>query len=376
MSEARDPLERLGRLKHHLEAELSERDVERLVHGGAERRQRRQIRRTLATGLVLGAVTTAAVLVFLRAPWNGAAIGAITSARPPASGAPSVAAAVPASPSASSLARADDSVRLRDASRATPLEPQTALVVEEDEVERVRLRLDRGRAHFEVTRRPERSFSVRASNVTVSVVGTTFDVEVVADRVGVSVATGVVEVDWGVGQKRLLAGERGWFPPLVMGESSPASVPERPAAPLGGSAKPSTAASVSASVGSFAPSAQTLLAEVDAARSRGEPDHAVELLRQILRDYPRDPRSPLAAFTLGRVLLNELGRPRDAAAAFHQVRVNAPSSQFAEDALAREVEAWSRASEPERARSLAKTYLEKYPSGRHAPRLKSLTGLP
>jgi transmembrane sensor len=95
-------------------------------------------------------------------------------------------------------------------------------------------------------------------------------------------------------------------------------------------------------------------------------------LRELLRDYPNDPRSPLAAFTLGRVLLNELGRPREAAAAFQQVRQKAPASQFAEDALAREIEAWTRASEPGRARALAKVYLERYPSGRHARRVKAL----
>jgi transmembrane sensor len=57
------------------------------------------------------------------------------------------------------------------------------------------------------------------------------------------------------------------------------------------------------------------------------------------------------------------------------VRRRAPSGQFAEDALAREVEAWSRASEPERAHALAKLYLERYPSGRHARRVQALSGL-
>jgi transmembrane sensor len=118
-----------------------------------------------------------------------------------------------------------------------------------------------------------------------------------------------------------------------------------------------------------------LLAAVDEARSRGERGRAVELLRQILQDYPGDPRAPLAAFTLGRVLLNELGRPREAATAFNRVRKMAPASQFAEDALAREVEAWDRASERERARALAAEYLERYPAGRHARRVKALVGL-
>jgi transmembrane sensor len=218
-----------------------------------------------------------------------------------------------------------------------------------------------------VTRRPERSFTVRAGNVTVSVVGTTFNVEMVADRVGVTVEKGAVEVDWGLGQKQLLAGESGWFPPLVMNAQPEATVERLRSASDGGNTR-----APPGSVHASPRNAQQLLAEVDTARASGQPTRAVDLLREILRDYPNDPRSPLAAFTLGRVLLNELGRPREAAAAFEQVRRKAPASQFAEDALAREVEAWTRASEPGRARSLATVYLERYPSGRHARRVKAL----
>jgi transmembrane sensor len=95
----------------------------------------------------------------------------------------------------------------------------------------------------------------------------------------------------------------------------------------------------------------------------------------VLREHPNDARAPLAAFTLGRLLLNELGRPRDAAAVFHELQVRAPGGQFAEDALAREVEAWKQASEPGRARSAARRYLERYPAGRHLRRVKALAGL-
>jgi transmembrane sensor len=243
-------------------------------------------------------------------------------------------------------------------------------VVEQETPERVQLRLDRGRARFEVTRRAERTFSVRAGSVTVSVIGTTFGVELVADRVGVSVEKGAVEVDWGVGQKRLLAGERGWFPPLVV-TGTPETAGPDPSDTLNQPASPKPAGSARPP----ARGAQELLTAVDAARSQGQPERAVELLRQILREHPHDPRAPLAAFTLGRVLLNELARPREAAAAFHTVREKGPSGQFAEDALAREVEAWSRASELERARVLALAYLEQYPAGRHARRVKALAGL-
>jgi transmembrane sensor len=366
MAEPRNVLDELGRLKRHLEPDLDRDDVERLVRGASERRQRRRSRRTLAVGLVLGALSTALVLLLVRFS-EGRAVSA-------ASGAPSSPtlreAARPTSSTAARSSRAVEILSLADRSRAVPLEADTELAVEEEAPERVRLRLDRGRARFEVTRRPERSFSVRARNVTVSVVGTTFGVEVVADRVGVSVEKGAVEVDWGVGQKRLLAGENGWFPPLVMsGQPEPADVgPTRVVGPP----------AVAVSNGSPRPSmssAPLLLAEVDVVRSQGNSARAAELLRQLLRDHPDDPRAPLAAFTLGRVLINELGRPREAAAAFRLVQKKAPTSQFAEDALAREVEAWERASEPARARSLAAEYLERYPSGRHVRRVKALGGI-
>jgi transmembrane sensor len=368
MTEAREPLSQLERLKRHLEADFSEHDVERLVRGGLERGQRRRIRRTLATGLVVGAMSTTLIVLLL--PWLGAGVFGTSSAP--------VAPLTGSSRPAVEKPHAPEVVSLSDESRVVPLVRDTQLAVEEDAPERVRLRLDRGRARFEVTRRPQRSFSVRTGNVTVSVVGTTFAIEVVADRVGVSVEQGAVEVDWGVGRKRLLANESGWFPPLVMSGQSQGAEPEdeenrEQASEL--SVKPAFSAPSAGSSRAPALTAQQLFAEVDAARSRGQPERAVEILREILREHPTDPRAPLAAFTLGRMLLNELGQPREAAAAFHEVRKKAASGQFAEDALAREVEAWSRASEPGRARALASMYLERYPSGRHARRVKALSGL-
>jgi transmembrane sensor len=363
MTDRRSTLEELGRLRRHLEPDLAEEDVERLVRAGAARRQRSRNRRTLGTGLVMGALGTGVVLFLFR---FSTAEHAASSASPVDSGSARTGAS---HASADPPARpAPEILSLRDRSRALALEAGTRLSVEEDAPERVHLRLDRGRARFEVTRRPERSFSVRAGGVTVSVIGTTFGVEVVADRVGVSVESGAVEVDWGVGQKRLVAGESGWFPPLV---TSALREPEaaEPLRSVPAGAEPSASA-----FREPATSAQSLLAAVDASRSRGDPGRAAELLRQILRDFPDDPRAPLAAFTLGRVLLNELGRPREAAAAFHQVRKLAPASQFAEDALAREAEAWDRASERERVRALAVEYLERYPAGRHARRVKALVG--
>jgi transmembrane sensor len=369
MADARDAWEKLEGLKRHLEPELSDGDVERLVHGAAERRQRRRNRDMLVVGLGLGVAASLALILLLRLAPGASSI----SAKPAGPARTSdVAAAGSIAPAPATERGAPDVLTLKDQSRAISLAPDTRLAVEEDASERVHLRLERGHARFEVTRRPERSFTVRAANVTVSVIGTTFGVEVVADRVGVVVEKGVVEVDWGVGQRRLLAGESGWFPPLVLSGEADAISDASARTPK--SARP-TSPPLAGSAHGGGRGAPELLVDVDAARAAGHPERAVELLKQLLQDYPRDPRAPLAAFTLGRVLLNELGRPREAAAAFNDVRRMAPASQFAEDALAREVEAWSRASEPSRARALAATYLERYPAGRHARRVKALAGL-
>ena len=99
----------------------------------------------------------------------------------------------------------------------------------------------------------------------------------------------------------------------------------------------------------------------DRARLAGHAEQGAELLRKLLREHPDDPRAPLAAFTLGRLLLTELGRPAEAAAAFAQVRRLSPHGAFAEDALAREVEALGKAGLAADARARADEYQRLYP---------------
>ncbi|HEY3499837.1 MAG TPA: FecR domain-containing protein [Polyangiaceae bacterium] len=372
MADESNALRQITRAREHVVPDLGAADVERLVAGAARRRERRRIRRSLGLGLAIGAVSASALWLLVRAPAfdagapaHGSAWG-VDSAR--ASGPP--AASVPST----SPPQAARTWALSDQSRATALHPATEVAIEEDAPRRTLVRLEQGRARFEVARRPERTFQVRAGSVTVSVIGTVFEVEVVADRIGVAVEQGAVDVAWGVGRKRLVAGEQGWFPPLVLGGGDAPSASGTP--PTAAAPAPLLERSEPASASQSGPtSARELLAESDAARTRGEPDRGAELLRRILREYPNDARAPLAAFTLGRLLLNELGKPRDAAATFHELQVRAPRGQFAEDALAREVEAWNRAAEPARARAVAETYLERYPAGRHVRRVKALAGL-
>ena len=114
-----------------------------------------------------------------------------------------------------------------------------------------------------------------------------------------------------------------------------------------------------------------LLLAADVARLSHHSGQAVTPLRRLLASFPGDPRAPLAAFTLGRVLLDELGRPREAAEAFARAR----SGAMAEDALAREVEAWSRAGDSATARTRAELYLQLYPKGRRDRSVRRYGGL-
>ena len=108
----------------------------------------------------------------------------------------------------------------------------------------------------------------------------------------------------------------------------------------------------------------------DVARLSAHPGAAVAPLRRLCDRFPKDKRAPVAAFTLGRVLLDELGQAAEAAAAFQKARTLWPSGPLAEDALAREVEAWQRAGRPERARPLAERYLLRFPDGKHTASMR------
>ena len=371
MTDESDAFEQVARIRGHVVPKLGQADVERLVTTAAGRRERRRIRRSLGLGLTIGAVSASVLWVLVRTASFGGGLAAAVRGVDSAQLAGTLAIPAQSSPPAPRAAR---TWTMADQSRATALVPTTQVVVEEDVPSRTLVRLEQGRARFEVTHRPERAFRVRAGAVSVNVVGTVFDVEVVADRIGVAVERGTVDVTWGVGRKRLVAGEQGWFPPLVL-SGGDAAVASGAAAANGAPTAVLERSEPAVSSQSGVTTARELLAESDAARTRGEPARGAELLRRLLREHPNDARAPLAAFTLGRLLLNELGKPREAAAAFHDLSVRAPGGQFAEDALAREVEAWQRASEPARARRAAETYLQRYPAGRHLARIKALAGL-
>jgi len=265
--------------------------------------------------------------------------------------------------------------------------------------------VDSGGAWFEVPRQaPGRSFRVKAGEVSVEVLGTRFLVERMDDAVLVLVDHGRVQVRWPGHSKLLTDGERLEVRPTATTPPPLAPEPERlppepgPISVDGGdidvdgpeASSPEAKKALKkpahgpqpewkrlAEQGDFprafaalkgagrAPrdEPEELLLAADVARLSHHPLEAVTPLQRIISRHEKDPRTPLAAFTLGRVLLDDLGRPHEAASAFAEARALAPTGPLAEDALAREVEANSRAGDMARARALALQYQARYPAG-------------
>lgn len=277
-------------------------------------------------------------------------------------------------------------VETQDGSEARGLDGESALLLERDAPEEVSLALVRGKGHFEVKPNKKRRYHVRAGEVEVEVLGTAFVVERVNERARqrarVHVEHGVVKVSWPGGSTTLRAGEEGVFPPapaLARAEAEP--VPE----PAVSTQEPETETTASApeprerwrslaragkhkeafrSIGRSAiDDLSGLLLAADAARLSGHPREAVDYLERVIARYPRSASAHVSAFTLGRLALYDLNQPALAARSFARAYELDRNGPLAEDALAREAEAYHRAGDGERAERAAERYLERYPKG-------------
>jgi transmembrane sensor len=353
------------------DAARGERVLDRVKHGVLQRRRQR---------LALGAALGVAVLVALGVAWLRA----------------------PAQPVATLVTRDSGSLRFADGSRVDLTSGSSMVEVGLVSPSYTELVLESGSARFDVTPNPERRFAVRAGNTRIEVLGTRFTVEREAPRVRVAVEHGRVRVIWPGGEALLGAGESGLFPPASgqqaaadpnRGEHS-AGEPAATTPPSPSAAAPDRAALRKtfldfARGGEYqkaykvlreAPqvvsnSAEDLMLAADAARLSGHPERAPEYLRRITVEHRRDPRAPLAAFTLGRILLTQLGQPAEAERAFGLARQLAPSGALAEDALARQVEAAHRAGQQSRAEALATEYAKRYPFSKRLEAVRRFGGL-
>jgi len=336
------------------EAAQLESRLEIVMRGGAETSPASQPvalpRRRARTALWAAATITAAAAAGLALAWS-------MGTKPVAREGDSVAAKLEA--------RVDPATHIRfaDGSTADLRNDSSRLETRSSNARGIDLVLSRGGARFEVVPRHGRRFRIWVGSAYVEVIGTIFTVDRLPTGVRVSVERGVVKVVSGQNETRLSEGTaevvpiEATPPPLAPDVPTPAPAAERV------EPKPPRHAAVSDEPGA-------LLRASEVARRNGHPQDAVTSLQRLLAAHPRDPRAPYAAFILGRVLLEELHRPREAAAAFAQVEALDASTPLVQDALAREVESWARAKDVDQARRAAATYLGRYPTGRRADEVR------
>jgi transmembrane sensor len=401
----------------------SEARAERLLVGVSQLRRKRRAQRVASAGVL--SLAAVGLLYFIGSDPTGA-MGTLRNV-PVAQNSglkdpgmrPALQNATPQSAQVSDDKLAALPLKLADGSRVKALSHGAAVSVEGNEAKRIHLRLDAGGARFDVIPDKQREFTVRAGSVEVAVLGTVFDVERSEGRVRVSVSRGKVRVRTGVtatgstATAIVKAGESQWFDdiapkerpvtsrqqpvaaasqPLVAAKQAPSrsrhySQRDRNREERDDEATRAAWRSLSQS-GDYEGAYQLLqestveeddsgelLDAADAARLSGHPQAAVTYLRKVLDQHRESPVAPLAAFTLGRVLLERLGQPSEAADAFAMARQLAPNGSLAQDALAREVEAWSKAGRPDDAYRRAQDYVETYPKGRRLRAVQLYGGL-
>jgi len=367
-------------LKEALRAPIAEEAVARVWRGieARDRRPRLRPSQRLLAVLVTGA---AAVVVFVSmgrrspGPLRFADGRAIVTVDAPASGA--------------MLAMSDGSrIDLSGGARFEPLESSASLFIAV---------LERGGARFEVRPGGPRRWQIECGLASVEVVGTGFSCERSPGRLRVAVQHGVVLVR---GERvpdrvrRLAAGESLDLLEAIAPPSPAANEPPRSEEQPGPATAPR---SVSAPVRSWRELAREghhreafailgarglqketrhvgvtdLLVLADVARLSGHPADAVAPLERILNDFSADPQAPLAAFAVGRLELDALGRPVRAAAALNRALALGLPQSLREDVRARLVEAYLRMGNRAAARAAADVYEREFPAGRYTQSIES-----
>jgi transmembrane sensor len=281
-------------------------------------------------------------------------------------------------------------MKLADGSEVSLRDARTRVTVTRSSHAAVNLDMSEGHALFDVVHREQRVFQVQCGEVVIKVLGTAFELERDGGRTRVSVLRGRVSVAWSTGQSELAAGEAGWFP-RAGGPSAPSveaaqRMTKRAARRL---SSVRSAWREPAEQGDFerayellarapqpvADDVEELLLAADTARLSGHPEAALPFLKRVISQHANDSRAPLAAFTLGGVLMQQLGQPREAEAAYARARELSLNPSLSEDALARQVEAAFRAGDSSHARALAEAYLTRYPRGRRVHAVQRFGGL-
>lgn len=268
--------------------------------------------------------------------------------------------------------QAASTLQYTDGSRSLLAERAEVQVVD-DRDDHVAVEQRGGLVRYEIAERPERRFVVEARDVTVTVLGTVFEVDVAGDEVIVSVQRGRVRVEHGATQVELTRGQRIALTAPKAAASADVATPDEDAVEddLSEASEASdTTARPGTGGGRPGPSAAELLRAADAARGAGRLDEAARRLRQLVATHPRDARVTVATFTLGRVE-RARGNHEAAARAFESC-----GDALRGDAIAEAASSWLAAGKSDRASAAAHRYLATHPAGVHAEQMKKLAGTP
>jgi len=262
------------------------------------------------------------------------------------------------------------SLTLPDKSRVS-LMAASQLAIDEYGGNHIQLSLKKGKASFEVTRKPQRRFTVLAAGYEISVIGTRFSVALGADtelqRVTVQVEQGKVNIRSRIStpSDRVLAAGQIWSASETAGPTTPAVVEpavnadDASASTGGATSKPLASGSTKSSN----PGPKELLESAEVSRINGNMRESAELLDKLRKTYRSDPRAGLAAFELGRLRMDILGDMNGSIEALRDAMRLTQSASIREDAQLRLVQLYNRQGNRTACLVEKVAYLEHYPHG-------------
>lgn len=261
-------------------------------------------------------------------------------------------------------------VRLADGTSVT-VAPKSAVSVCDGTASCVRV--EHGQAEFQVTPRTRGAFRVQAAGVEVRVVGTRFTVhrggEHGDSNVEVAVSHGRVEVLVGqVVVQTLNAGER-WSTSLSRA-AAPTVPSEVPIEPPPVKPEPTPEPTVDPPV--KAPTANDLWAQAMSARASNDVPGETAAYRSLVKAFPKDRRTAVAAFELARLMMDVQDDAAHAIPMLEFALARGPHAAFVEDALMRLAQAQHRLGHDEACRGAVARSLADFPRGVHAKTLRGL----
>jgi len=267
------------------------------------------------------------------------------------------------------------SFRLTDGSEVK-LTPRSTIALKESSAHAITLRLDTGRASFDVKEEETRLLTIISGPVLVRTIGTSFFVsrseKSGAEEIIVSVDRGVAEVRGPDGDLKRIASGEAWslrLPKKSASSTSAQSTPhQEPEAPdsnsLSRKAPPATEPAQKAA-------ALELFSAARSKKNSGDPRGAAADYQRFLGQFSTHPRAAVAALELGRIKMDQLGDPKGAIAPLKQA-LRMGAGGLGDDALARLTQAQARSGQLAGCRSSKEQYLRRYPNGVHLGQIQQL----